>query len=1023
MPKSIAFVLLGLVVVGCSRDEIGEHEHRTGSLASAAMNAAENSPSAPDSSERQWQMGNEHLNSGDAVGALGYFNGIPRDGSTVSVDAALAAAQLQESLGRLSAAIESYEYVLNYQPKLNPVTSRVAELYALTGQRAEADRHLTRLMRTPDLGFKPLVLLTDFERRHGEDQTRLEEFERLAPDDPAVQLGLAVENIEDGAIDSAQHRLQAAIAADPELATAQALLGEVLLLQSSNEELMRWHQALPASVQDHPAIWYTRGLWALRVDEPAVAARCFWESARQCPTSYRAAYQLGQISTGLDPQVRQSFAKRAEDIYELKQNLSGVLDSGGRDAASAHQLLDLLREMGREWEAWSWAVTLQSKHLTASWLRQTLAQLSSYPHSQSPRMLQSANLTVRFDLSELPEFARILTQVDATARADDGIPQKVNIRFEDVGPSVGLDFRYHRGNVAGLDGVRMQETTGGGTGILDYDSDGWPDLFLTQGEDWPAGADQPADNPALRDVIFRNRGPRFDNCTLVALPADDGFGQGCACGDFNNDGFADIYVANIGVNHLLINLGDGTFADGTPQGVSTLSAWTTSCAMADLNADGHPDLFDVNYVEGPQLFRMICNENDCSPQEYAESLDDALISSGDGAVRLIQQDTHSRRGAGLAVVVFRADQSDWPSLLDGAPRFDIGSASAVADTAPLVPERDLSLFIANDQDPNEFLKVRRAADLSLTLVDDSFLAGLALDYNGETSACMGVAAGDITGDGRLDLFVTNYQDEANSFFVQEPSGMFGDGIGGSGLLHAGMPYIGWGTQCLDADGDGDLDLVVANGHVGYFARPGLQERMPAQVFRNTGAGRFREVPAEESGDFFHRRLMGRSLATLDWNCDGRTDLVLSTLDESPALLENQTWPVQNWIAVRLTGVQSARDAVGTVVTIHTNELTIRSQLTGGCGYQATNERLLRFGLGGEATVNRMTVEWPSGRTQEFTELSSNRVLLLREGRDCLDAPRRSTSENLLPEGVANPTADRRREWSPTTKNAHNSIES
>ena len=327
-----------------------------------------------------------------------------------------------------------------------------------------------------------------------------------------------------------------------------------------------------------------------------------------------------------------------------------------------------------------------------------------------------------------------------------------------------------------------------------------------------------------------------------------------------------MYVANIGANQLLMNNGDGTFSDRTPAAVLTLLAWTTSCAMADLDGDGHPDLYDVNYVEGPQLFRMICNEHDCSPQAYQESRDDAWFSLGDGRLRLVEPDTGGRYGGGLGVVVFRADRHE-PAAAVAAPES--------GRSLPLTPERYLSLFVANDQDPNEYLKVRIASDSqAATLVDDAFLAGLALDYNGNTSACMGVAAGDLTGTAGSS-FVTNYSDDANSLFLQEANGLFHDGIGSAGLLQPGLPYIGWGTQCLDADNDGDLDLVVANGHVGEFSRPGLQIRMPTQVFYNLGGGRFREGPPQECGEFVHRLRMGRSLATLDWNRDGRSDLVLA----------------------------------------------------------------------------------------------------------------------------------------------------
>ena len=472
MSRLLAILLLGVGVAGCSRDDPGATQGAVSGRQSKVTAESAGAPGDPGWNERHLRLGNSDLAAGDAAGALEHFQSVSRDGSAASVEAALSAGQLLQSAGRLSPAIDAYEYVLAQQPQHLQVAGRVAELYALTGQRAEADRHLSRLVSTPELGFRPLVLLTDFERRHGQDRLRLEEFERLAPDDPAVQLGMAVEELEDGQLAAAQHRLEAAVAADPELGTAQALLGEVLLLQPADEQLARWHEALPESVQDHPAIWYTRGLWSLRLAEPAVAARCFWESARQCPTSYRAAYQLGQISEGLDPRVRRSFAIRAEELHKLKENLSRVLDSGGRDEDAARKVVQLLLDSGREWEAWSWAVMLQPKHQSAGWLRETLSRLSSYPHTQSPRILSSTNLTVRYDLSHNPDFASLAPRLARAAAVDDGASQVAAIRFSDVADVRGLAFIYHRGRVAGLDGVRMQETTGGRAGVLGLD-DNW----------------------------------------------------------------------------------------------------------------------------------------------------------------------------------------------------------------------------------------------------------------------------------------------------------------------------------------------------------------------------------------------------------------------------------------------------------------------------------------------------------------------------------------------------------------------
>jgi tetratricopeptide (TPR) repeat protein len=984
-----ALVLLAAVSAGCSGTESAQPGQSASDKVSIGADAGDDKPAArtPGGAEgvgRQLERAEQELAEGNREKALQQLREIPQDGSRVSMSAARMAAQIQESLGQLSAAIASYEYILKHDPDQTGVRGHLAEIYALTGQRAEADALLRQVAKTPDLGFKQLVLLTDFERRHGDDLTMLQRLEAQAPDDPAVQLGLAVEDFERGRIDSARQRLEIAVAADPRLGTAQALLGEILLLKGASDELVQWHRHLPAQLADHSAIWYTRGLWAQQLEEPAVAARCLWESARTMPTSYRTIHQLARVLSPLDSTAGRAFAIRAEELHQLKQLLSRVLDSRGRDEAAMQNLVEMLLTSGREWEAWSWTILAQSRFPRSAWIQQTLGKLAAYPHTAAPRILDSANLALRFDLSHHPDFDSILSKLEPQVATPPSPRSAETVSFADEARQLGLTFTYHRGRTAEMEGVRMQESTGGGVGVLDYDNDGRPDLFFTQGENWPAGANKPTGSASFQDALFRNLGDRFENVTLPADLADeDGFGQGCACGDFNNDGFPDIYVANIGVNQLLINNGDGTFEDWTSRAGLSEEAWTTSCVMADLNADGNADLFDVNYVEGELLFRMTCDETECSPEVYSGSADLFRISQGDGTTFPVESRPDERVGAGLGVVVFRAGVSvSGEADSSPAPQDSHDSNQRPARLA----EGEVALFVANDQDPNFFLRLVGSDDpRNVAVIDESFLAGLALNRDGNTTACMGVASGDLTGDGRIDLLVTNYKDESNTFFVQVDAGLFADSIGHSGMMFAGLPYVGWGTQALDADNDGWLDLVVTNGHVGEFSNRQAQYRMPTQFFRNRGEGRFDELSPQTLGSFFSRRLLGRSLATLDWNRDGSMDFVISLLDENVALLSNQTPDPGNWLMLRLHGTVSARDPIGTSVTVTTDQGLLRRELTGGDGYQASNERVLHFGLGPADAVRELTLEWPSGRTQTFVDVPVNTLLLVTEDGRWLSA--------------------------------------
>lgn len=862
--------------------------------------------------------------------AIRYYQSVPNDDPASFVRALVLLAQAYQNSGQLFRAVECYSRAVDLDPRNDAARVRLAFLLGATGQRWSILPHYLALVRRQAWTLEQLVLLADLERPH-EQGRFLRQCEEKSPDDVYVRLGRAAHLIFEGKTTEGQQLLMELVRDHPELTAGQAILGELLVNDTS---FLAWHSRLPAEADADPDIWFVRGLWFRQQAKLQPAARCFWESIRIAPSHRRSSYHLGQCLELLGDDAASVFLQRAADLSELTQLLDTVLRSGGRDEKSFEKATRLLKDAGRMWECWAWATTASSQFPQSDWPREIVEDVAPLLRESTDQTLPSANLARIHSFAhwKLPDGWRTVTG---------GADQKVQqfsqvIQFEDEAEQRGLRFQYFNGDVdTSQRGTRMFEQTGGGPGVIDFDCDGSPDLFFSQGTRWPTGSRTPQPDGTLTDGLFRNAdGRRFVDVSLPAGVVDEGFGQGVSIGDFDNDGFPDIYVANVGRNQLYHNNGDGTFTDITETSGLQLADWTTSCLIADLNQDGNPDLFDVNYLDGPDVFVALCNGYGCSPENFDGVRDRLLISRGDGTFEPIESATPEQDSKGMGVVGIELGTRGRPSL-----------------------------FISNDQVPNFFLRnVVKESHPGVSFQNEAFLAGLAYNEDGLAMACMGIAVGDADGDGFEDLFVTNFRDESNTLYLQDASGLFIDSTKGAGLTGPGIPYVGWGTQFLDADLDGHEDLIVVNGHIDDYRSTGEGYHMPAQFFRNTGNGRFVEIDSRKSGSFFQDQYLGRGLARLDWNQDGRMEFAVSNMNSPAVLTVNRTENCGHFLNVSLQAVHSARDALGAVILVRVSGREIRKRLAFGGGYMASNQRLVQFGLGEIDEIESLTIEWPSGHT-------------------------------------------------------------
>ncbi len=785
------------------------------------------------------------------------------------------------------------------------------------------------------------------------DEALLSSAAQKTPDDPLVLCGLAVSAIRSNDVDKAVSLLRRAVSIDSSLLEPQAILGGLLLDRSDIPGFLEWKNSLPADANQHSEIWYIRGRWAQSTSQLAAAARSFWEAIRLAPDSRKACFQLGQVLTQLNrgPDAER-FLQRAEQLAELHRMMRPVYFEGPKPQTFL-QIAALMESLGREEEALAWYFATTRFSPEEPTALESMARLRNLLSNRSSDQVPvSHDPAGEIDLSRLtlPTWNLPLESNSETTK-NDGAPWF----FKDVAAAAGIHFQYFNSDDSQTEGKRMFETTGGGVAVADFDNNGWPDIYLTQGCRWPVDESQ----REFADQCYWNTGRgTFRECSQSAGLLEFGYSQGASAADFDNDGFEDLYVANIGGNRCFKNNGDGTFQNVKLESGAIEESWTTSCLAADLNGDGFPDLYDANYLSGMEAFTTICGKlhpRTCSPATFNGSIPGIHLNSGDGSWLDATSDfgISDLRGKSLGVVAVRLSPSPIPDLL-----------------------------IANDGEANFLFRSSHDAQTQQQRYTDVAIhSGVAFDREGLAQACMGIAVDDFNGDSLLDFFVTNFFEESNTLYMQKSGTLFVDETREFGLRNPSLQKLGFGTQSLDCDLDGFPDLVVANGHVDDFSYDGKPYRMQPQIFANRGGVQFDEVAVSGADSYFAGNYLGRGMARIDWNRDGHEDFVVSHLDSPAALVTNLTKSCGNSITFRLTGVNCSRDAIGTNVTVTSAGKSHTRQLTAGDGYQASNERILVFGVGKSELATEVTIDWPSGLTQTFHNIRAGIEHHIVEGHD------------------------------------------
>jgi hypothetical protein len=529
----------------------------------------------------------------------------------------------------------------------------------------------------------------------------------------------------------------------------------------------------------------------------------------------------------------------------------------------------------------------------------------------------------------------------------------VAVSFVDVTAKAGIGFRHYNGAIGRK---YYPESMGSGVAFLDYDNDGWVDLLFVNSQDWPDTP--PGRRAAVQPTmhLYRNRGDgTFADVTGEAGLAVPVYGIGCAVGDYDNDGWEDLYVtAALGTSRLFHNHGDGRFEEVTERaGVSNQDQFATSATWFDYDRDGRLDLFVCNYIDWSPAKDLRCEilrgiKEYCTPQSY-DGLPCRLYRNlGGGRFADVSSETGIRRAIGKSMSAAVCDFNDdgWPDLV-----------------------------VTNDTEPNFLFR----NEAGRTFSEIGMEAGVALPESGKAKAGMGVDAADTANDGGLTILTSNFSGESLSFFAGQPGGMFLDMTAAAGFGITSQPYMGWGTFFFDYDLDGWKDAFVANGHLypgvaRYQAGPEYAER--PLLYRNLGSGRFAEVGRQAGSGL--APLVGRGAAYGDFDNDGDLDIAVSANGGAARLIRNDGGNANHWLGVILEGVTSNRDGVGAVVRVVAGGMTQMQMARGGSSYASQSDRRLVFGLGTTPLVDRIEVRWPSGKTQVVREAAADQRLRIRE---------------------------------------------
>ena len=866
-------------------------------------------------------------------------------------------------VGDIYPAIDLLKAVLQKHPEQHELRRN------LVGFLAEAQRfdllpeYLQQLIKDRQFDTALLIATSETSARRLSDKTANTMFERN-PEDHRIRLALAFIALYRHDADKAAGILEDILERHPKFAPAHAMYGQALVGQARWKELSEWAKRAPAGTDRYANYWLTLGDAANESGQLPAAVRCYWQATQREPDNQTAWDRLQFSANELiasegsgRPLVTKKqldvITQYARTLHRFREHFIDFTAHKYTSQREATLVADDLNQLGRVWEAEAWsAIASTLTEDTTSDLGKVRQRILGRLKS-APKWYASNTPGLSLDFSSLPSYQwKDGWTAPQTASLIPRVAHNDDLRLTPSGKQWGLQGIGSKNNPTNARLAALIRSTGVGGASLDFDLDGWPDFFMVN-----AGGTMLQDDSQPNDLM-RNLGDVFERVSPIAGVMDRRFGQGAAVGDFNEDGFPDLFIGNLGSNQLLRNNGDGTFSDCSELLQADLrKSWSTSAAFADLDGDAIADLFVTNYCQTVPNLDKACPNADgelgpCHPLKFPGDKDIVFKQQADGA--------------------FVDSTKKW---IDNIP---LGRGLGIV--AGMLTPGEFGVFVANDMSRNAFY-TRDAKDSSMRLINSADARGVAVDGLSRSQASMGIASGDFDHDGDLDFYVTGFAREYNAYYEQVSGGLWKDRTTKMELARPTLTMVGFGSEAIDIDSDGIDELMVTNGNIGDF-KPDSESppyELPLQIFRRGKTGSFALIEDDPWGEYFRKPHVGRALWTTDVNRDGLNDVFITHVYEQVCLLINESRDNNHRIGFQLAATNCSRSAVGAVIGFRAGDRQRKLWMLSGDGYFCSNEKTLIAGLGSIKQVDDVTVTWQDGSVDQLGTLQADQLFLIVQG--------------------------------------------